>query len=270
MRYDRKARRWVSYLGRFSGEKIDRSSDGQWLVYITLPGSELHRCRIDGSSDVLLAPGVEALNPSWSPDGKQIAFSGRPAGTSVKFKLWLVSPGGGDAAPYPPGIESGYDTTWSGDGERILFGQDISAQSCIRILHLKTGVLEPVAGSERLFSPRWSPGEKQILAIEKNTWRLLIRDSSKGEWRPLAGQPVGYPNWSRDGKYIYCESGAFGAVEANRIEVATGRREQIARTDFKPLGTLGSGAWLGWTEDWEPLTVRDLSSIQVYRIDLDR
>jgi hypothetical protein len=31
-----------------------------------------------------------------------------------------------------------------------------------------------------------------------------------------------------------------------------------------------SGAWSGWTEDWEPLTMRDLSSTQVYRIDLDR
>ena len=37
---------------------------------------------------------------------------------------------------------------------------------------------------------------------------------------------------------------------------------------FKPIGN--SGFWLGWNEDWEPLTVRDLSSAQVYRIDLDR
>jgi hypothetical protein len=57
-------------------------------------------------------------------------------------------------------------------------------------------------------------------------------------------------------------------VEAIRIEVATGRREEIARTDFKLIGN--TGPWLGWTEDWEPLTVRDLSSTQVYRIDLDR
>lgn len=102
-RYDRKARRWVPFLGGFSGEKIDRSPDGQWLAYIAFPGSELHKCRIDGSSDVLLAPGVEAVNPSWSPDGRQVAFSGRPAGTFVNFKVWLVSPDGGDAAPYPPG-----------------------------------------------------------------------------------------------------------------------------------------------------------------------
>jgi Tol biopolymer transport system component len=82
------------------------------------------------------------MNPTWSPDGKRIAFSGRPAGTSVKFKLWLVSSGGGDAAAYSPEIESGYDTTWSSDGKRILLGQDDSLQSRITILHLETGKLE--------------------------------------------------------------------------------------------------------------------------------
>jgi Tol biopolymer transport system component len=270
MRYDRKARRWVSFLGGFSGEKIDRSPDGQWLAYITLVGSELHKCRIDGSNDVLLGPGVEAINPSWSPDGSQVAFSGRPAGTSVKFNLWLVSSNGGNAAPYGSGIESGYDTIWSGDGQRILLGQGEPFQSRIRILHLKTGELEWIAGSEMLYSPRWSPDERQILAMQVHTGNLFIFHSGKSEWRPLAGHSLGYPMWSRDGKYIYGEADGLAGVDAVRIEVASGRREVIARTDFKPIGATGSGAWLGWTEDWEPLTVRDLSSIQVYRIDLDR
>ncbi|MGH9553751.1 MAG: hypothetical protein ACRD3W_30505, partial [Terriglobales bacterium] len=267
MRYDRKARRWTSFLGRFSGEEIERSPDGQWLAYITYPGSELHKCRVDASIDVLLAPGVEALNPSWSPDGRQIAFSGRPTGTSVKFKLWLVSSEGGDAAPYRNGIESGYDTTWSGDGERILLGQDNSAQSRIGILHLKTGELESIAGSERLFSPRWSPNEKQMLALEVNTGRPFILDRMEAEWRPLAEHSMGYPKWSRDGKYIYAMKGSGRMTEAVRIELSTGRGEEIARTDFN---IVENGSWLGWTEDWEPLTVRDLSSTQVYRIDLDR
>jgi dipeptidyl aminopeptidase/acylaminoacyl peptidase len=269
VRYDRKARRWVSFLGgfsgEFSGEKIDRSPDGQWLTYISLPGAELHKCRIDGSDDVLLAAGVDAMNPSWSPDGKQIAFSGRPAGTSVTYKLWLVSQGGGDAASYPPGIESGYDTIWSGDGERILLGA-----AGLKILHLKTGKMEAIPGSEKLFSARWSPDEKRILAIEMDTWKLFLLGPAKGEWRALAWPSIGYPKWSRDGKYIYGEVGAFGVIDAIRIEVATGRSQNIARTDFKPIGATGSGPWLGWTEDWEPLTVRDLSSTQIYRIDLDR
>ena len=268
MRFDRKSRRWVSYLGGLSAEQINHSPDGQWLAYITYPGSELHKCRIDGSSDVALARGVEALNPSWSPDGKQIAFSGRPPGTSVRFKLWLVSSGGGGAAPYSPEVESGYDTIWSSDGERILLGQDDSSQNHIRIIHLKTGKLDSIAGTERLFSPRWSPGEKQILALELNTGKPLLHNPLTSEWRPVSEYSIGYPVYSRDGKYIYGEAVSESVAQAIRIEVATGRRQEIARTDFKMIEN--GNSWLGWTDDGEPLAVRDVSSTQVYRIDLDR
>jgi len=268
MRYDRPSRRWVSFLPGFTGEQIERSPDGQWLAYIAYPSFELHKCRVDASNDVLLAPGVRGLNPSWSPDGKQIAFSGHPAGASVNFKLWLVSSDGGDAAPYANGIESGYDTIWSGDGKRILLGQDDSAQSRIRILHLDTGKLEPVTGTGRLFSPRWSPGEKQMLALEINTGKPFILDDVTGEWRQFSGRSFGYPHWSRDGKYLYAMNVSGGTTEAFRMEVATGHYEEIARTDFRLIEN--GNDWLGWTEDWEPLTVRDLSSTQVYRIDLDR
>ena len=100
------------------------------------------------------------------------------------------------------------------------------------------------------------------------TGKPRIFDSVKGEWRPLSEQPVGYPKWSRDGKYIYGEAESGSSLDAIRIEAATGRREEIVRADFKLNGN--SGPWMGWTEAWEPLIVRDLSSTQIYRIDLDR
>ena len=268
MRYERDGRRWVPFLSGLSGAQIDDSPDGGWRAYVTYPQSELHKCRSNGSNDLLLARGVEALNPSWSPTGKQIAFSGRPAGTSGKFKLWLVSADGGDAAPYSAQIESGGDTTWSGDGERILVGQDEAARSRVRVIHIKTGELESIPGTEKLFSPRWSPGEKQMVALEVNTLKLFILGPASGRWLPLGENAIGYPKWSRDSKYIYGEAGSQLAPEAVRIEVATGRQEVLARTDFKMIEN--GNSWLGWTGEWEPLAVRDLSSTQVYRIDLDR
>ena len=271
MRYDRKARRWVSFLNEFSGEMIDRSPDGQWLAHVKFPGFALHKCRIDGSGDVLLAPGMNAANPRWSPDGKLIAFSGIPVGTTRRRMLWLVSAGGGDAAPYRPEIVSGSDAIWSGDGKRILLGQmnTGSPQERIRILRLETGELEMIPGSEELFSPRWSPDEKEIVAVDVGfTGKVRIFDRVKREWRQLTEQSIGYPTWSRDGKYIYAQTGPPSMPEALRIEVATGRREEIARMDFRAIGNFAY--WVGWTEDWEPLTIRDLSSTQIYRIDLDR
>jgi DNA-binding winged helix-turn-helix (wHTH) protein len=270
MRYDLKAQHWVPFLGAFSGELIERSPDGQSMIYKPFPGLELHRCGIDGSSDILLTPGVEVLNPKWSPDGKRIAFAGRPKGTFGRYKLWLVSSAGGDAAPYRPEIESVWDATWSGDGKRLLLGQQLAGDSSrrsIRILHLETGKLESVPGTENLFAPHWSPDEKQMLALDADTWQPRIFDTVKGAWRPLLEQGIGDPIWSRDGKYIYAEQN-IGKIVGLRIEVATGRREEIARPDFEMISNGSYG--VDWTRDMEPLILRDLSSTQIYRIDLDR
>lgn len=119
-----------------------------------------------------------------------------------------------------------------------------------------------------MFSPRWPPGEKQMLALEINTGKPFLLDDVKGEWRQLSRRSFGYPQWSRNGKYLYAMDVSGGVTEAFRMEVATGRFEKIARTDFRLIEN--GNDWLGWTEDWEPLTVRDFSSTQVYRIDLDR
>jgi Tol biopolymer transport system component len=270
VRYDRRARKWVTFLARFSGESIDFSPDGKWMVYVKFPGAELHKCKRDGSGDVVLAPGVYALNPSWSPDGKRIAFPGRPSDTDGELKVWLVSADGGDAAPYRPGIASGYDTVWSRDGKRILLGQipftRIPGENNIKIIHLETGRLETVPGSGSLFSPRWSPDEKQIVALRTYNKYPQIWDSEKGQWRELIERSIGFPKWSKDGRYLYART--VRGEDVLRVEVATGRSEEIAHMEFATIGNVG--AWVGWTDDWEPLTIRDSGSTQVYRIDLDR
>jgi len=272
MRYDRKARNWVPFLPGFSGDQIERSPDGQWLAYRKFPGDELHKCRVDGSGDLRLASGVIAINPHWSPDGKRIAFAGVRSGTNKNLGLWLVSAGGGDAAPYRSEIDFGYDAIWSKDGKRILFAQGgnrleaLSAgESRIRILDLDTGKIQTIPKGESLFSPRWSPDEKQLLALDIRDGHVHVFHAGKSEWKELTKVVSGYPTWTTDGKWIY----AFD-LPANvifRVEAATGRREEIVRPDFQIAVDSG---WVGWTSDWDPITLRDLGTDQLFRIDLDR
>ena len=53
-----------------------------------------------------------------------------------------------------------------------------------------------------------------------------------------------------------------------RLDAASGRRDDVLDIGFRVIGSIGS--WLGWTEKWEPIVLRDLSSTQIYRLDLDR
>jgi hypothetical protein len=73
--------------------------------------------------------------------------------------------------------------------------------------------------------------------------------------------------WSSDGRYVYARWLEGVDQYAYRVEVATGRLEEIVRIDFRNAGNVEP--WVGWTNDWEPLTVRNLGSTQIYRLDLD-
>ena len=212
-------------------------------------------------------------NPRWSPDGKRIAFAGQVSGKNKNLGLWLVSSDGGDAAPYRSEIDFGYDAIWSKDGKRILFAQGgitpdalPPGESRIRILDLETGKIQVIPKGDNLFSPRWSPDEKQLLALDIHNLHLHVFDAVKSEWRELTKVVSGYPTWSTDGKWIYAFDQPGNVVF--RVEVATGRREEIVRPDF-PIAS-NWGAWVGWTDDWDPIMLRDLGSNQIYRIDLDR
>ena len=88
--YDSKAHQWLPYLSGISAECVSFSRDGQWVAYSTFPEGALWRSRIDGSDrlQLTLSP-MQALQSSWSPDGKRIAFMGRSPGGY--WRIYLVS-----------------------------------------------------------------------------------------------------------------------------------------------------------------------------------
>jgi hypothetical protein len=89
------------------------------------------------------------------------------------------------------------------------------------------------------------------------------------EWKELTEVGAGYPTWSTDGEWVYSYDLPSNVIY--RIEVATGRREEIlrpiVRSDFEIAVDSG---WVGWTSAWDPIMLRDVGTDQLYRIDLDR
>ena len=156
----------------------------------------------------MLATGLIAGLPRWSPDGKRILFFASRANSSEGHALWVVSAGGGDAAMVRPEIGPAGDPTWSPDGRRVLFHRygpnwrPEPGDSGIRILRLDTGEVERIPGAFRLTSPRWSPDGKQLLALSHDRADLWLFDPVRRDWRQLSEKPVNYPSWSADGRFI--------------------------------------------------------------------
>jgi dipeptidyl aminopeptidase/acylaminoacyl peptidase len=89
VRYDRKSKQLVPFLGGISAGELEVSPDGQWVVYSTYPDFNLWRSKLDGSERLQLtfAP-TNAHEARWSPDGKLIVF------TDVPRRLFIVSADG--------------------------------------------------------------------------------------------------------------------------------------------------------------------------------
>jgi len=233
-RYDRKAGAWLPFVGGMSAGALDFSRDGQWVVYVKHPEGTLWRSRIDGSDPLQLTFGPDTTDgPHWSPDGRQIAFRSSLPGQPKR--IFLISADGGVPTELLPDNENKKEEgipTWSHDGRFIAFGELRYDAKNIRIhvVELATGKVTPVPGSEGLWTPRWSPSGRYLLALKSggalsNSPALLVFDFRTKQWRTLAERQVNEPVWSHDEKYIYfdvVQSRADDAIWRVRVAESLG------------------------------------------------
>ena len=85
-RFDPKTKELQPFLGGISAQDVSFSKDGRSVAYVSYPDGILWKANRDGSNPVQLsAPPIYAMNPRWSPDGKEIAFtlSAKPQRTDL-------------------------------------------------------------------------------------------------------------------------------------------------------------------------------------------
>ena len=123
-------------------------------------------------------------------------------------------------------------------------------------------------GSEELWSPRWSPDGRYILAISRARDRLMLFEVNSQKWAELAKISVNWPQWSRKGDYIYFvgrptvdqPTGVF------RVRIRDRKLEQvISLKDFRHAPD--DWGWLGLTPDDSPLLLRDTTTQDIYALD---
>ena len=57
------------------------------------------------------------------------------------------------------------------------------------------------------FAPRWSPNGRYVLAEKADFSTLLLFDFQTQKWTEFAKGGLSWPNWSKDGQYVYVTGG---------------------------------------------------------------
>ena len=273
-RYDLKSRKLEPFLSGISAEQLDFSKDGKWLTYATFPGGILWRSRVDGTERRQLTnPPLTAGLPRWSPDGTRIAFSGLLPDEA--WKIYVVSAEGGTPEVVSQGERAELDPTWSKDGNSLIFGNYMfSGKTRISSVDLRTGRESMIPGSEGMFSPRVSPDNRFIVAMDApGNNKMFLFDRGTQKWSELMSHKnpgLSWPHWSGDSKSVYVSDLTNRhAPSIYRVRIPDGKAERVAAFEV-PEGI--TGYWVGWVgvdPNGDPLVLRDLSIQEIYSLDVD-
>jgi Tol biopolymer transport system component len=123
-------------------------------------------------------------------------------------------------------------------GQPPEFWVEHGASRHLYLYDLRTDKTSEISGSAGLFSPRWSPDGRYVVAMSVDLQGMSLLDKATGKWRPLVRHPVDSPFWSLDSAWVY-----FNNVEDTgvwRVRVTNGVLEAVGPTPVPPGYSEGS------------------------------
>jgi Tol biopolymer transport system component len=281
------------------------SRDGKHIFAVgAKPRGELVRYDAKSKQFLPLLPGVPAFSPTFSRDGRWVAYTvypdhalwrSRTDGTEplqltfppAQVSYPSISPDGRQVAYTSSGgrtclisMDGGSPQTlvetdsrsarWSPDGSRlVLIDSSNPAHSNIQLFDLRTGKRSLVPGSQDFYVVRWV-ADDLLVAITKDSKKLVIFDARTQKWSDLVSATMpGYlvnVEHSPDYKYVYYTTGGPEPI-AFRVRLADHKVETITslKSVFLAIGPSGNTQF-GVALDGSPVFTRDIGTQEIYAL----
>jgi dipeptidyl aminopeptidase/acylaminoacyl peptidase len=185
--------------------------------------------------------------PTWSPDGKSIAFISNMSGRN---NIWMVSAEGGWPTQLTISDQRQSSPAWSPDGKWIAYQSDYDGdeQWDIFLVSPKTGKVVNLTRTREIaeLDPTWSPDGRYLAyevkpktsaAYEIDVYDLLMREVKHITTGTPQDMRNSNPIWSKDGKYIvYTQEQAKG-TDSNifAVDLATGQNKLLTPHEGEKL-----------------------------------
>ena len=223
--------------------------DGKSIVYAQFGGENIYNIyeiTLDGRA-TQLTDGLGVLTaPEISPDGSQITFTYWTA-ASNKHAVWVMARDGSDPHEVAP---SGWDPTWSPDGQEILFASDHNGSIQMYTVTLGNGSISQVNVMDYLRGRTdWSI-KNEIVTYSGTSWHreifLMNADGSNvHQITPSGGNSQG-AGFSPDGNWVTFTAYFDHYGDDHGCEI------YIMRTDGSDLRRLTDNDYCDWQPRWGP------------------
>ena len=258
-----------------------------------LPAPEIYVMAADGGNQQRLTNNpARDYAPSWSPDGKRIAFVSdrdghvNPIHGWPASEIYVMAADGGNQLNLTNDANDDGSPSWSPDGKRIVFSsdRDNDREHNIEIYVMDADGSNPQRLTNNLTEdqhPSWSPDGKRIVFrarrpghFESNfgiTYEIYVMDADGGNEQRLTENRKNddTPSWSPDGKRIAFMSdrkGDFQNFEIYVMDADGGNLQNLTNNRARD----GSPSWSPDGERITFTTTRDgnLNS-EIYVMDAD-
>ncbi len=245
------------------------SPDGQTLVFTRRVGggSELYLLRVtaelvaEGDPKQLTFSNKVSVNPTWTPDGKEIIFAS--GSVDHHCALWRVSASGsGRPKPLPFSSEGAGRPTMSRQHNRLVYTAGGRSEINIWQFRIPSGRGKPVPPSNFMASTRgqegaqYSPDGKAVAYLAYTFGSAEIWVCDQDGKNPLQLTHLGGPSpnvfrWSPDGQNIVFSTASAGQLDIFKVPAQGGQIRQLTHTPSNEAnpGYSRDGKWLYFDSD---------------------
>jgi hypothetical protein len=228
----------------FPGENGKLACEGQ--RGLALPGistTEVFTINPDGTGETVLTSNTSRDgDPSFSPDGANIAFESFRDGFSEAYRM--ASDGSGPTRLTESGPNEDRSTNWSPDGTKIAFHSTrdvmLPGASPFEIYVMNADGSNQTRITNNTFQdsfPQWSPdGSRLVFSTNRDggDFEIYTMKPDGSDPRRVTNSPGedSHPSWSPDGKQVAFHSRRTGVIDIYRQNAdGSGAATRLTNTD---------------------------------------